>query len=91
MTPLENASRIVPRKPDYIRAGIALRNSLGLVLPEELAAALLITPETLALWRSKKQGPAATRFGKSVFYQMRDIDAWVKDMSGTPEVTSEGN
>jgi hypothetical protein len=72
--------------------GAILRDNLGLVTDEELAAALMITPDTLALWRGKKQGPAWCRLGKRVFYRLDDVTAWIRDQADGPgEVTSEGN
>jgi hypothetical protein len=44
--------------------------------PEELAADLERTVGTLQNWRSQKRGPAYARWGKSVRYRLRDVEAW---------------
>lgn len=55
----------------------ALRDKVGLILPQELAAALNATEQTLASWRSTNQGPDFVKLGKAVFYRLDDIRAWV--------------
>lgn len=54
-----------------------LRKAIGLVTPAELAAALNVQEETLAVWRSTGKGPAYIKLGKHVFYRMNDLDWWV--------------
>jgi hypothetical protein len=60
-------------------AADALREELGLLLPEELAAAIGITVNTLAQWRAQKTGPVPTLLGKRVFYHVRDVEKWVEE------------
>ncbi|WP_404801889.1 helix-turn-helix transcriptional regulator [Bosea spartocytisi] len=35
-----------------------------------------VTPAALAQWRSRKTGPAWTKFGGRVVYALRDIEAY---------------
>jgi len=55
-----------------------LRNELDLISGPELAIALGLAEQTLASWRSDKQGPDFVKLGKSVFYQRDDLAAWIK-------------
>jgi predicted DNA-binding transcriptional regulator AlpA len=49
----------------------------NLLTPVELSAALGVSEETLAVWRSRKVGPDFVKLGKSVFYREADIKAWI--------------
>lgn len=48
-----------------------------LFTPEEAAALLRFSRNTLAAWRSKGQGPAYLKMRGSVRYLRTDLDAWV--------------
>lgn len=43
------------------------------------AAYLGFEPGTLENWRYKKKGPRCVRMGKSVRYDLRDLDQWIDD------------
>jgi predicted DNA-binding transcriptional regulator AlpA len=62
-----------PQKSD----AAVLRGVVGLVTPAELASALGMSEHTLSVWRCTSQGPDFVKLGKGVFYQLRDIQAWV--------------
>ena len=36
-------------------------------------------PQTLAVWRSEKRGPAYVKIGRRVFYRRSDIAKWLGD------------
>jgi hypothetical protein len=52
---------------------------LGLVTPEELATAIRVEDNTLAVWRSRGLGPSFTKLGKTVFYLLEDLLTWIKN------------
>lgn len=55
-----------------------LRRELDLVTPATFAAALGVSEQTLAAWRSDKTGPDYVKLGKSVFYRRKELKTWVK-------------
>lgn len=57
---------------------VYLRQRLGLLTQEELAAMLDVTPATLAEWRRLKQGPDFVKTGKGVMYREIDVQDWLK-------------
>jgi predicted DNA-binding transcriptional regulator AlpA len=56
----------------------SLRSRLGLVTPEDLAAALDVSVDTLREWRRLKQGPDFVKTGKSVMYREIDVQEWLE-------------
>lgn len=79
-------SEVELRRQEYRRAfneqivrqsGLVLRNELGLVRQDVLAACLDLKEQTLELWRMKKKGPPYVKLGKGVFYRIADLDAWI--------------
>jgi hypothetical protein len=58
--------------------GRELRRVLGIVSEQELADALGVTVSTLASWRGKNYGPAASHLGKGVFYDIAQIRNWIE-------------
>lgn len=60
-------------------AADALREEFGLLLPEELAAVIGVTVNTLAQWRAQKSGPVPTLLGKRVFYSFSDVEKWIEE------------
>lgn len=54
-----------------------VRNKLGLLTEDELAHALGVTPTTMATWRAAKRGPPVVKLGKSIFFLLDDVKAWV--------------
>lgn len=52
---------------------------------DETAELLHVTPGTLAAWRScKKKGPRYAKVGRSVWYDPKDIDAWIESQKIDP-------
>lgn len=43
----------------------------------EAASLLRYSPATLAIWRSRAEGPVYMKIGSSVRYRRRDLEAWV--------------
>jgi predicted DNA-binding transcriptional regulator AlpA len=54
-----------------------LRQELGIISTEELAAALDIPLSTVVTWRSRGGGPNFVRLGKHVQYRVEDVRAWI--------------
>lgn len=67
-----------PPVPEWDKPGRLIREELELYTEAEVARALSITPTTLALWRSKKQGPDYCRLGKRVYYTKWALKTWVR-------------
>lgn len=63
----------LPEQPN----AVVLRGIIGVITPGELAAAIRLSEQTLATWRSAKEGPSYVKLGKGIFYRMEDIQAWV--------------
>lgn len=53
------------------------RERLGILTEDDLAAALGLQKQTLAVWRGEKVGPSYTKLGKSVFYRYYDVVCWI--------------
>lgn len=51
---------------------------------EELFERTGIPVETLRRWRRHGQGPVPTKFGRSVRYQLADVEAWEKSSRRVP-------
>lgn len=47
-----------------------------LMTTAEVAKALRLKPNTLAVWRCNKKGPPFTRIGRNIRYDPKDIVAW---------------
>lgn len=61
-----------------------LRGVVGLITTAELAEALGLAEQTLIGWRCSGKGPSFTKLGKSVFYRLADVKAWVaKNVTAT--------
>jgi predicted DNA-binding transcriptional regulator AlpA len=64
--------------------------AIGSVEPEELvssekaAEALGVKTQTLANWRSEKQGPRYVKVGRLVYYRRPDISAWLASQIRDP-------
>jgi hypothetical protein len=43
----------------------------------ELADELGLAPQTLAIWRHRRVGPAYTKIGRACWYKRDDIEAWL--------------
>jgi predicted DNA-binding transcriptional regulator AlpA len=57
----------------------ATREKLGLITPEELAAALEVTTTTLQTWRVQDYGPRFVKLGKGVFYRYTEVMEWISE------------
>jgi predicted DNA-binding transcriptional regulator AlpA len=55
------------------------REKLGLITPEELAAALEVTTTTLQTWRVQDYGPRFVKLGKGVFYRYAEVQEWIAE------------
>src|ERR1035437_7022695 len=65
------------------------RALFGLFDEDELAVTLGVTAQTLATWRSEKQGPDYAKLGKSVFYRFEDIMRWIASRVIAAELIGE--
>ena len=43
----------------------------------ELAQELELAPNTLAIWRHRRVGPAFTKIGRACWYKRADVEAWI--------------
>ena len=58
---------------------VAQTMSNPLIDTRQAAEALGMSPDTLALWRSKGEGPPFVKLGRAVRYRRADLDAWVAE------------
>jgi excisionase family DNA binding protein len=49
------------------------------VTPEELAAQVKVSVETVYWWNRTNKAPKRHKFGKHVRYTRADVDAWLRD------------
>lgn len=56
-----------------------LRETLGLIDEQGLAAAFGVKPFTVASWRRNGDGPDFVQIGKRIFYRRADVVDWVKN------------
>lgn len=45
---------------------------------DQLAQQLGLTPDTLARWESRRQGPPCTRIGRKTLYRRAAIQDWIR-------------
>jgi hypothetical protein len=55
-----------------------------LLTTDEAAAALRVSPGTLACWRSRRTGPPYVKIGGRVAYQHVDLEAYVEAQRRLP-------
>lgn len=60
-----------------IQRGADLRNEMGLMTEDELAALTGLKVETLIMWRGEGKGPDYTKLGRTVFYRRQDVQDWI--------------
>lgn len=49
-----------------------------MLTPTEVCELLSVTPETLRMWRKRRQGPSYVKLGhRTVRYWKHDVEAWV--------------
>lgn len=51
--------------------------SVRLLTPKDAARYIGYKPKTLENWRNRGVGPAYTRIGNMVRYELADLDAWI--------------
>lgn len=52
--------------------------------PPGVSERLLIPVQTLAVWRSRGEGPRYMKIGKHVRYSVAELDAWLSERTVTP-------
>ena len=57
--------------------GQTLRDKIDVLNERELAQLLELEPQTLAVWRMKKNGPDFVKVGKHVLYRRADVMDWL--------------
>ena len=55
----------------------ALRQTLAVYTPDELASILGVTRKTLGEWRRLKKGPDFVRIEKNILYRQKDVETWM--------------
>jgi predicted site-specific integrase-resolvase len=74
-----------------------VRQEIGLLKPDELAAVLDVSVETITTWRHEGTGPDYIRAGKQIRYRVADVDKWLDlntvtvDRVRTPDSSREVN
>jgi hypothetical protein len=56
----------------------------GYLSEADLAKQLNKTERTLQIWRQRREGPAWTKIGKSVFYGIDAVRSWLKSQEQQP-------
>lgn len=54
-----------------------LRDRIGLVSEEQFAGMVNMSEYTLQVWRVQGTGPRFVKLGRSIFYRLKDISAWM--------------
>lgn len=44
---------------------------------EDLAAELMVKPDTLARWEARREGPPCMRIGRKVYYRQSSVREWL--------------
>lgn len=65
--------------PQFILKGMAGSVPKQLMVPEEAAAFLLVSVETLAQWRSQRRGPPYIKIGRLVRYRLSVLEDYLKE------------
>lgn len=60
---------------------------MEMMTTHDVAALLAVSPQTLAIWRSKGRGPDYMKFGKVVRYERAAVESFMRNLT----VTSEGD
>ncbi|WP_372841699.1 helix-turn-helix transcriptional regulator [Phaeovulum sp.] len=53
---------------------------------EQLARELGLTPDTLARWAARREGPPCTRIGRKTFYRRASVQDWIHAQEQTHPV-----
>jgi hypothetical protein len=56
----------------------------GYIPEADLAQQIGKSVRTLEIWRQRREGPAWTKIGKSVFYNTEAVLAWLKSQEQQP-------
>jgi predicted DNA-binding transcriptional regulator AlpA len=82
-------SGIIPKRGKIMKnPSTAVSSSVEpeeLVSCEKTAKALGVKAQTLANWRSEKQGPRYVKVGRLVYYRRSDICAWLASQIRDPK------
>lgn len=54
-----------------------MANASGLLKTAEAASRAGYSPSSFHQWRTRRLGPAFIRIGAKVFYDPKDLDAWI--------------
>ena len=65
--------------PELEAVALKLRHDIGLLTEQEVGAMLDASEHTLQGWRVQGTGPRYAKLGKSVFYTVAEILAWVEN------------
>lgn len=60
-------------------------NELELWDQVQTAAWLKVSPKTLTVWRSHREGPTPTYIGRQPCYLRSDVIAWIKEQRAATE------
>ena len=55
-----------------------------ILIPEEAASFLRISPETLRQWRHLGEGPKYLKMGRSVRYNREHLENWLQEIAVEP-------
>jgi predicted DNA-binding transcriptional regulator AlpA len=66
-----------------------LRMRVGVLSEAEIAKMFDMTERTLRIWRKNKSGPKFVKIGRSVFYRLTDIEAWIAEQAKCAPASEE--
>lgn len=58
-----------------------IRNAVGIIDADEMAALLQVSHLTLTTWRWRRCGPPFIKVGKKIFYPLSEFATWIGDES----------
>lgn len=58
-----------------------IRNTVGIIDADEMAALLQVSHLTLTTWRWRRCGPPFIKVGKKIFYPLSEFATWIGDES----------
>jgi len=74
----DDAGPVVLPDREEVERGRVLRESVGLLLQQDVALMLGIGERRLSEWRGEKIGPDYVKLGKSIYYRRSDVLAWIE-------------
>ena len=69
---------------DDLSIPLTTDNPLGLISDEDLSKHLRVSTDMLRRWRQRRTGPAFSKVGRSVVYQVKDVVAWIDSKKVEP-------